>query len=206
MIVNVVDRHERRNRPVNPARGDDGQLAFEIDEGFENGFVAAQLVPGFERIVVRSESNLPFSVVPERGRLKDRRTADCPHAIGEIDVTANRCERRDRQPEIVQKRFFANPMLRDFECAAVWPDDRVCFGGRHRERGDILELEGHDVDAARKLPNPIDIVVRGDDLDIGDLSCRRVVFRRERVHAIAQPSGGHREHAAELAAAKDADD
>src|SRR5262249_6139607 len=56
------------------------------------------------------------------------------------------------------------------------------------------------------VPDAIDVVVGGDDFDVGDLSRWRVVFRREGVDTIAQAACGHREHAAQLTAAEDADD
>jgi hypothetical protein len=73
--------------------------------------------------------------------------------------------------------------------------------GRH-----VLELERHDVHAASKFPDAIDVLVRRLYFDVRNLSRWRVVFRREHVHPVAQTPGGHREHAAELATAENTDD
>jgi hypothetical protein len=148
--------------------------------------------------------DLTLAVVAERRRLEHRRPADFSDSVLEINFTANGCKGCDRQAKILQVRLLTNPVLRDFEGTAVRSHDRVGFRRRHGRCRHVFKLKRHDVDATRKLPNAIDIVVRRDDLDVGDLASRRVVFGSERVDAIAHASCGHGKHAAELAAAEDA--
>ena len=75
----------------------------------------------------------------------------------------------------------------------------------HRFERDVLELVGDDVAARAEFADRAQIVVRGDELFVGDLSGRRVGERLERDDAIAHALRFEREHAAELAAAEDAD-
>src|SRR5207249_218201 len=88
--------------------------------------------------------------------------------------------------------------------AAVRTHERARLGRFGRRRRHVLELEGDDVDGAGEGADGIEIVVRRVDFDVRHLSRRRVVVRGERVHAVAEAARRHGEHAAQLAAAKDA--
>jgi hypothetical protein len=72
-------------------------------------------------------------------------------------------------------------------------------------RRDVLELERHHVHRPCERTHLIDVVVRRDDLDVGDLPGGRVVFGRQRVDAVAEAARRHGKHASKLAAAEDAD-
>ena len=93
LMVNVIDWHERGKGTIDAAGGDDGQLAFELDEGFENRFMATELVPGAERIVVRAEAHLSFPVVAEGRRLENSGSADFSYSVGQIGLAPNRLQR-----------------------------------------------------------------------------------------------------------------
>ena len=58
---------------------------------------------------------------------------------------------------------------------------------------------------AAKRRDGVEIVVRRDDFEVGDLAGGRVGVGRKGVDAIAHAAGGDGEHAAELSAAEDAD-
>ena len=77
--------------------------------------------------------------------------------------------------------------------------------GPERFGGDVLELEGDDVNIAGKATSGVDIVVRSDHFDIGDLAGRGVEGGIESVNAVAHAPRGDGEHASELAAADNAD-
>ena len=53
--------------------------------------------------------------------------------------------------------------------------------------------------------NGIEVIVRRVDFNVGDLSGRRVVFRRKRMNAIPEPPRRHGEHAPQLSAAEHSD-
>ena len=156
---------------------------------------------------MRLDRHLPLAVVAERRGLEHRRPAD---AVGRRrpESTSLRTggKRRDRQAAIAQKRLLANPMLRDLERAAVRPARSRALRPHAAAAADTFSNSKVTTSTPRANSRiRSTIVVRGDDLDVGDLSGRRVVFGRERMDAIAQPPRGHREHAAELTAAEDAD-
>ena len=69
----------------------------------------------------------------------------------------------------------------------------------------ILEFVSDDCRQSRQFCQRGRIVIGADDLAVGDLGSRAVRLRLEDQRAVAEPRRGHRQHAAELAAADDAD-
>src|SRR3546814_9570955 len=78
---------------------------------------------------------------------------------------------------------------------------------QHLDGGErnVLELEGHHVDRRRKSGKGSLVVVAGHGGGGADLVRRRVGLRSIGMAAVAEPRGSQRRHAAELAAAEDAD-
>src|SRR5690606_27080221 len=74
--------------------------------------------------------------------------------------------------------------------------------GLHR---DVLKLKSENIHTLGERPDGSLVIVCSGDFEIAELPGRRVVSRAETVHAVAHPPGGDGEHAAELAAAHDAD-
>jgi hypothetical protein len=69
----------------------------------------------------------------------------------------------------------------------------------------MLGVEGHHVDLAGELERGVDVVERADHHLVGDLAGRAARVAIEHDDAIAHAARGDRQHAAELAAAEDAD-
>ena len=204
--VPVLNRFEMHKRSVGPTCADDRDLAVEVDERLEDRFAPAERPPGIGRIGFGKNRNLSLSVVAEGRRLEDRGPTDPFKRRHQLCIGPHGRERRHRQTEIGQKCLLAKPVLRDLERSAARPDDRFFCrrrGGRSRH---VLEFEGHDVNAARKRADRVQIVVRGVDLDVSNLAGGRVVLWRQRMDPIAKPAGRHGEHASQLPAAEDADD
>ena len=94
----------------------------------------------------------------------------------------------------------------DADPKEIPPANQALLEGAHRQRGALLVLrqrvdaEGLEEAAQVRL----DRVDAEEDLR-GDLPGRRVVLRRQRVNAVAEPPRGHRKHATELPAAEHAD-
>ena len=84
-------------------------------------------------------------------------------------------------------------------------DAPVRFEREHRLERDVLELVGDDVGSRAELADRAQVVVRGDDLLVGDLPARRVRQRLEGHDAKAHPLRLEGQHPAELAAAEDPD-
>ena len=200
--MRVLDRTEMRPFAAGAARADDRNFAIQVDEPFEDGFGATERRPCGG--VARGDFHLTFAVVAERRRLQHGGGAYLINSRRKLRLGPDRRERRDRQPEIGDKRLLADPVLRDVERAAVRTHERARLGRFGRRRRHVLELEGDDVDGAGEGADGIEIVVRRVDFDVRHSSRRRVVVRGERVHAVAETARRHGEHAAQLAAAKDA--
>ena len=196
-----------RTRPSTPRAPIDRDLALEIDERFEHRLLPAERCPtrargsslGADRAPApcRRSRTRPSSARPD-GR--SRRSAGRRSAS--VATAANGVTGSPRSARNVFSRIrccaisSARPLGRTIACSSA----AAAAAGRH-----VLELERDDIDAARELADPIEIVVRRLHLDVRDLPGRRVVLGRERVHAIAEAARGHGEHAAELAAAQHAD-
>ena len=69
----------------------------------------------------------------------------------------------------------------------------------------VLEFEGDDIHVFGEALHGLHVVVGGHDFAVGDVTGGRVGFGRERVDAVAHAPGGDGDHAAELAAAEDAE-
>ena len=205
--VRVLDRLERGDLAAHAACRHDGNLALQIDERLENRFRPAERRPRRRDISLRRSArdrHLPFAVVAERRGLEDGRQPHLLERVRHVSIGANRRKRRHRKPAVAQECFLAKTMLRDLQRAAVGTDDGVGLGHVGRCGGHVLELERDNVDTARELANLVEVVVWRHDLHVGNLSGRRVVLGRERVHAVAETPRRHGEHASELAAAEHA--
>ena len=200
--MHVLERLEERHLTVDPSRGDDGNLAFEIDEGFEYGLPLLELLPRLERIGVRANRDLSFSVVAKCCRLQHARTPQPRDAREEIRRGPHLDVRGDRNAARRQKSLLTNAMLGDLERFAIRPHADERFGRSSGRGRHVFELEGDDVHTLGKRAYLVEIVVRGDHFDVGNLPGGRIVFRRQRVDAVTQPTRRHGEHATELSAAE----
>ena len=77
-------------------------------------------------------------------------------------------------------------------------------GAAPRAVRNVLELVRDDVETAREAAHRVGIVVRSAH-DIAEPVYRRGLLRLEKAEAETERVAGEREHAAELAAAQDAD-
>jgi hypothetical protein len=71
--------------------------------------------------------------------------------------------------------------------------------------GTFSNSEGDGADLAREAAHGVEVFVGGDDFEIGDLAGGGIGIGREGMDAVAHAARGDGEHAAELAAAEDAD-
>ena len=77
--VRVLDRPEVRPRAIDAARTDDRDLPIEIDERLEDGFAAAQRIPGGRNLVRSRDRDLALAVVAKRRRLENGWTSHLLH-------------------------------------------------------------------------------------------------------------------------------
>ena len=129
---------------------------------FEHRFLTAAARPRPRpRSVPGADRHLPLAVVAEGRGLQHRRPADASRAPREIGF---RSERPRTAPPAGRGR--ARNVFSRMRCCAIssarpfGPDDRVLLGRGRGRRRHVLELERHDVDAARELADAVEVVVR----------------------------------------------
>src|SRR5690606_16437661 len=183
----------------------DRHLALERDEALDDDLDSSHATPGFARGRRVGDLRLTLAVVAEACRLHDGRYARPGERGVELILSGHAHERRDRESLLREKALLAGTLLRDVQHRAVRPHGHDLHNRLRRRGRDVLELEGHDVDAARERADGIQVVVRGGDFDVGDLTGGCVRVGGEDMNAIAEPARGHREHAPELPAAEDAE-
>ncbi len=137
---------EGDHRAVAAARGDHRDLAFEIDEAFEDGGRAGHRLPCGRGIGKGHDPGLAFAVVAEAAGLEDRRGADFGQRVVQCGGVLDQGVGRGREAGGPEEVFFREPVLGGLERAAAGAHggdvrDRVDGGERH-----VLELVGDDVD------------------------------------------------------------
>ncbi len=195
VVVAIFDDAPICVRSISTAGGDDGDFFFKRDKCFEDGGHAADGGPRGLGLVRRRDANLPFAVVSEVGGFEDRRAAQVGDGAGEVIGSDNGAERRQRKPSVGEKRFFADAMLRRVQDLTLGPHGRVLGGGLRRRRGNVFKFEGHHADGGGEAAHGVEIVIRRDDFEVGDLPGRRIGVWGKGVDAIAHAAGGDGEHA-----------
>ena len=187
------------------ARRDHRDLALERHEGFEDAGLAADVAPGRRRIGAVLDRGLALAVIAEAARLQNRRPADALDRRRERRGRADIGKRGGADAEPGDEVFFHEPILRGRQ------DLRI---GQHRNaRGEkgrgfrrhVLEFVSDDVDVAGKTIERFGVGVIGGGNAMHDVKSGRIGRRRENVTLEAEPRRGQRQHAAELAAAQNAD-
>src|SRR5215475_5382752 len=127
---------------------------------------------------------LPLPVVAEGSRLDDSRSANAGYRIPELVKGGGAPEGRRGKTTIGEKLLLAGTLLRGLQRHAAWPHRRDGFNGVDGDERHVFELEGDDVDLTRERSQRVEILVLGDDLDVGDLARRCIDFGRKRVDAV----------------------
>lgn len=95
-------------------------------------------------------------------------------------------------------------MLRGVQGLGAGTERSDSFGSQRSIDRDVFEFEGNDVDLFGEGLDGVEVVVVTDDFPVGDLPGGRFFVGRKNVDVIAETASGKGEHAAKLAAAKDA--
>jgi len=107
---------------------------------------------------------------------------------------------------VAQKRLLENTILRYAQDFAAWEYVPVIGLERtDRFERNVFEFIGHDVAARTEFTNRAGVVVRGDDLLVGNLSAWRIRQRLEGDDPVAHTLRFEREHPPELTSPEDAD-
>jgi len=185
--------------------GDDGDFFFEFDEGFEDGGSAADGGPGGFGLLGGSDADLPFAVVTEVGGFEDGRTVQVRDGAGEFGGSRDGAEGREREAGVSEKYLLADTVLGGVEDFAFRADRGVPGGGFGGGRWDVFEFEGNNADGGSEAAHGVEVVIGGDDFEVGDLAGGSVGVGGKSVDAVAHAPCGDGEHASELSAAEDAD-
>ena len=116
---------------VGAARRHHRDLALEIDEGFEHGFLLADSGPGFGDVLRRIDFELALAVVAEGRGFEDRGISEIAQRLLEIVERAHFAIGRDGQAGFGREMSFRG-------CAAGWcgewprPGERARSGQRLR--------------------------------------------------------------------------
>src|SRR6185437_11952731 len=205
VAVPVLDRHIGGAGPVHAARDDDRDLRGEIDQALEDAEPGAHLAPRRAEIAVGADHHLALAVIAQPYRLEHRFRADLAHRLGQRLLARHFTIARGGDVDRAQEVLLLEAVLRDAQ--------RIGPGAHRLQRGEhfdalgrhVLELEGNNVDRGGELAQGGAVAVIGGGGARGHALGRALRLGREDVAAIAQRRRGKRGHAAELAAAQDAD-
>ena len=206
MIAVLVLRHlEAFDLAVAAARGDDGDLALEIDETFDDAGRVVQRPPGRDRIAAFGDLGLALSVITEPAGLEHGRQPGDVDTLGQLGCAVDRSVRRGRDLQRADEILFDKPVLRRFQHLRVRqhrpaPGEKGGGLGRH-----VLEFIGDDVDGAGKSSERGLVVIFRAGAGVHHVKRAGIFLRRIDVAAQSQRSRCKREHARQLPAAEYAD-
>jgi hypothetical protein len=205
VLVIVFDYTVMDELAVGAAGGDYGDLTIEVDQLFEDARLALCPAPGLFGGRRGVDFRLALAVVAEAGGLENTGDAEGGDGRFKFGERVHLAKGGEREAVFYEELFFAEAVLGGVEDIAVRPDEGELSTGGGGSRRDVLELEGDGADLAREAAHGVEVFVGGDDFEIGDLAGRGIGIGRKGVDAITHAACRNREHAAELAAAEDAD-
>src|SRR5579884_612361 len=180
-------------------------LAIEIDERFQHGFLLSNRRPRLRKFRSILDSKLALAVVPVPGSLQNGRQSQLLRCARQILRAVHPAKLSHRKTGLREERFLAQAMLRDVQHVAARPHWSAVRRSRRGLRRNILKLERDHRNLPRELADRVQVFIRSVDLHIRNLPGRRILVRRKRVNPIAHPSRGNREHPPQLPAAKHPD-
>ncbi|ENN87345.1 hypothetical protein RHSP_26621 [Rhizobium freirei PRF 81] len=206
VAMDVFSRIIAGDRSVDAACRNNRNLALEGYEAFENKRYAAQgRIAAIGAVRGGAVDALALAVITEAPGLQYALAAEIGKGCFEIGLTVDSTEAGRRNAAIIDEALLGQPVLRHLE--RFWRRIDVDILGELLGSMDrnVLEFVCHDIAAFRQIGKGGRIVIGGGDLLAGDLRCWTIGLRFEDDGAEIQASSRHGEHAAELAAADDAD-
>ena len=165
----------------------------------------AQALPRGLRVGARRQRLLALAVISRARGLEDQRPRRGGERRRQLLAGPDRLPGRRRDADAGKERLLAQPVLADRQHRGRGEDRHAPGEPRQRLDRQVLELDRDHVDRAGEALERGGVVIGGDRRPVGDLGRRAVLLGRQDVAAIAEPGGGERGHAAELAAADHAD-
>ena len=146
----VLDDAVVREGAVGAARGDHGDFALEVDEGFEDASAPCRGAPT-AAAASASRRRILTCPLPSYPKAAVLRTAGAPTdaraARGRRSCAPPRTARQGHSP--LSREIFFSRRRFCVTCRRSGPGEPARCGSQRvgAARGDVLELEGHDVDA-----------------------------------------------------------
>ena len=191
-----------RDRPG----ANDGDLAHKRDPLLDHGVVPLELLPGGGEIGVGVDLVLPLAVVAECGGLDDTRAPEFRDGGLEFGQGLDDAEVGAGDALLAEEEFFPLAVLGGVDGAMARAQDAALFDEAQAGVGNVLELGSDDVHLIEEAGQRGFVLVRGVEFEVGDLSGGAALgFVGKSGDAIAVASGFECEHAAELAAAENAE-
>jgi len=206
VVAVLILRHlETFDLAVAAARGDDGDLALEIDEAFDDAGSVVQRPPRGRWIAAFRDLGLAFSVIAELAGLEHGRQTGDRDTVGQLGCAVHRRIRRGRDLQRADEILFDQPVLRRLQHLRVRQHRPALGEKRCGLSWHVLEFVGDDIDRPGKAPERGLVVIFGAGAGVHHVECAGILFGRIDVAAQSQRRRREREHAGELAAAEDAD-
>ena len=201
----VLDQIEALDPAVARACRDDRDFALEGHERFENCRLFADLPPSRGRVGLVAHLDLALAVVAEAPRLEDRRRAGRAERGSKLRWRADFGKSRGGDAEAGDEVFLGQSILGDRQHLRVRQHRRARGQEGRGLRRHILELVGDHIDIGGEAVERgvIGIVGAGDPMH--HIEGGRVRTGSEDMAFESEARGREREHAAELAAAENAD-
>src|SRR5882762_6722768 len=204
VAMEVLDERINGGFAVAGANCEDGKLARERYEAFENVRNGGQPGLGFRNIFGASENPLAFAVVAHAAGLQRGGQAELLDGSIEFIRFRDRNKFGGGDSEFLEKLFFLETVLRGFQSDRRRIDGNAAgekFSGFH---GDVFKFVGDKFQAAREFfERGLIVVVRGNALgNAANGSFRRRIKKTEvQTQRVARQG----EHIAQLTSAEDAD-
>ena len=147
---------------------------------------------------------LAFAIIAIASRLEDPGRANRGNRPLQILCGIDRCKGCGLPAEVGHEALLVEPVLRHFKRAGIGQQGHIAQRGQ-RANGDILKLIGHHRAVGGEGGHGRRIAPIGTGELGGDVGGDGIAFRREDMHPVAQPRGGHGQHPAQLAAPENAD-
>ena len=205
VAVLVLGHLETFDLAVAAARGDDRDLALEIDEAFEDAGRVLQRAPGGDRIAAFRDLGLALAVIAKPAGLQHGRQAGQRDAVGQLRRAVDRRVRRGRDLQRADEILFDQPVLRRLQHLRVG-QDRLAPGEKGRGlRRHVLEFIGDDVDGAGKAAERGLVVICGAGAGVHHVKGAGILFRRIDVAAQSRAAPLQARACGQLPAAENAD-
>src|SRR3990172_2486984 len=150
LLVPVLDRHVAAHRAVEPARHDDRDLHAEIDPRLENGRCSPDRAPRRLALPDRLDVRLALAVVAQAPRLEHGGRREVFERVAERGEGGDGRVGCDGDAEAAHEIFFQRPILADAQRIPAGAHGHPLGQPLDAVVGDVLELEGDDVDRLRE--------------------------------------------------------